>query len=76
MIFFCHDTIKKTCPDKKLNNTMESKKTTGWWLNQTNPFEKYARQNGNLPQINKYLSCHHLVVFLFNSTSSNYISHI
>ena len=31
-----------------------------------NPLEKYARQNGNLPQLGmkipKYLSCHHLVL--------------
>jgi len=39
-----------------LNNPKQKK--TSWWF-QTNPVEKYARQNGNLPQvrvkIKKYL---------------------
>ena len=38
-----------------------------WLVGGFNPFEKYARQIGNLPQIGgenkKYLSCHHLVDF-------------
>ena len=36
---------------------------SGWWLN--HPFEKYARQNGNLPQIGvkiKNIWNHHLVI--------------
>ena len=56
---------------------------SGWWLN--NPFEKYARQNGSLPQFSGWtskncLSCHHLVmkcyeccVFFYNR--DYFISH-
>ena len=44
---------------------MKTADLVGGW---TNPFEKYARQNGNLPQTGlknqKYLSCHHPVIYL------------
>ena len=47
--------------DQKFNQWL-----IGGW---TNPVEKYARQNGNLPQGSgenkKYLSCHHLVNWWF-----------
>ena len=46
-----------------MNELMDELLIGGW----TNPFEKYARQNGNLPQWsgwkNKCLSCHHLDYF-------------
>ena len=46
-----------------------------WLVVWTNPFEKYARQIGNLPQfsgwkLKKYLSCHHLVLdWLFRKST-------
>ena len=64
--------IEFTSPSKKTRGTLNLKKCfnhktsflVGGW---TNPFEKYARQNGFIfpdfrGEKKKYLSCHHLVL--------------
>ncbi len=61
--------IKKNTPRKLTWLNGKSPNLVGGW---TNPFEKYARQNGNLPQIGlkiKYIWNHHPVIFIGDTSS-------